>query len=121
MLFFGFLTSSFFRHSSFVIRHCQWSLVLGPWYEVSRSHGLLVRRRDTGGDPVLSAQAQAPGASGFQHLALAEISGRNSGQRPLPTAAPKLAADPPIADARPGDPRAGPPLFLRQARRRQLA
>src|SRR5437773_7124327 len=91
-----------------------WCLVLGPCYEVSGSHGLLVRRRDTRGGPVLSAQAQAAGAPGVQHVALAEISRRNAGQRPLPTAAPQLAAAPPIADARPGDLRAGPAVFLRQ-------
>src|SRR6266513_813844 len=89
---FGFRVWSLFGH---------WSLVIGHSYEISGSHGLLVRRRDTGGDSVLSAQAQARGAPGFQHAALAEISRRNAGQRPLPTAAPQLAAAPPIADAGP--------------------
>src|SRR6185503_18698132 len=95
---FGFRFWSLLGPLSLVL--CHWSLVLGPCHEFSRTHRLLVCRRHTGGDPVLSAQAQAPGAPGLQHPALAEIPRRNTGQRPLPTTTPQLAARPPTADAR---------------------
>src|ERR1043165_3029884 len=86
----GFRVWSFFGH---------WLLGTGPYHEVSGPHGLLVRRRDSGGDPVLSAQTQARGAAGVQHVDLAEIPGRNPGQRAVSKAAPQLAAPPAIVDA----------------------
>ena len=49
---------------------------------------------DSGGDRVLPAQAQAGGEAGFEHVALAEVPGRNPGQRAVPEAAQELAADP---------------------------
>src|SRR5438552_3614628 len=82
---------------------------------------LLVRRHHSGGDPVLSAQAQACGAARLEHLAVAKISRRNSGQRAVPEAAPQLAPDPATPHARARDPRPGPALLLRPAGRWQSA
>src|SRR5579859_5331641 len=64
----------------------------GPLHELSGACRFLLRRRHSGGDRILSVEAQAGGETGFEHAALAEVPFGNSSQRTVSTAASELAA-----------------------------
>jgi hypothetical protein len=56
--------------------------------EISLARRILVCGHHSGGGGVLSAQTQAGGEAGFEHVALAKIFGRRAGQFPFSKIAP---------------------------------